>query len=116
MEITGKIISIQPSTSGTSKANKPWTKQSFVIETQETYPKKVAIDVMNDKVEQLSHYKVGDTITCGINIDSREYNGRWYTQINAWKLQGTSSNRQEPEPDPFHPDADVNAGDDSLPF
>lgn len=121
MEITGKIISIERPTSGVSKAGKEWTKQEFVIETKEQYPRKVMISVMGDKVDELSHYHIGNEITCGINIESREYNGRWYTDIKAWKISGSSSNAQSSNEDPFHPDDNEPSftGDnstDDLPF
>jgi len=70
-------------TEGISKAGKPWSKQEFVIETFDTYPRKVCLSVMNDKVNELERYNVGDTINASLNIESREYNGRWYTDVRA---------------------------------
>jgi len=124
LDITGKIIQIMPASNGVSKAGKEWTKQEFVIETQEQYPRKVMMSVMGDKVGDLKKYAVGDQITAHLNLESREYNGRWYSDIRAWKLDGSASGgsttSQQGGNDPFHPDNEPNfTGDsstDDLPF
>jgi hypothetical protein len=120
LDITGKIIQIMPATNGVSKAGKEWTKQEFVIETQEQYPRKVMMSVMGDKVNELKRYAVGNEIKASLNIESREYNGRWYTDIRAWKLEGNTGAASSPEADPFHPDNEPSfTGDsstDDLPF
>lgn len=95
LDITGKIIQIMPATSGVSKAGKDWTKQEFVIETQEQYPRKVMMSTMNDKAN-LSRFAVGNTITASINIESREYNGRFYTDVSCWKLDGNGTQQAAP--------------------
>jgi hypothetical protein len=121
LDITGKIIQKLNKTEGVSKAGKPWSKQEFVIETQEQYPRKVMISTMNDKVTELERFNVGDMITASLNLESREYNGRWYTDARAWKIQGNGSTASSsPAADPFHPDNEPSfTGDsstDDLPF
>ena len=113
MEIKGKLITKLAETSGTSKAGKDWVKQDFVIETQETYPKKVCISVMGEKVNTLRNINVGEVITAHINIESREYNGKYYTTISAWKLD--LSGQTERQPAPLEPYKDDKNGGD-LPF
>jgi hypothetical protein len=122
LDIIGRIIQILPTTSGTSKAGKDWVKQEFVIETQEQYPKKICISVMGDKTQELNKYAPGKDVKVSLNLESREYNGKWYTNVNAWKIEpagnsggpGPSSQEAFPGGDPtFTPDS--NAGDD-LPF
>jgi hypothetical protein len=119
LEITGKIIQKLNKTEGISKAGKAWSKQEFVIETQETYPKKVMISTMNEKVNELDRFNVGDTITASLNLESREYNGRWYTDARAWRIQGQGSGTSS-EADPFHPDNEPSftsdTASDDLPF
>lgn len=119
LDITGKIILIMPATSGTSKAGKDWTKQEFVIETQEQYPRKVMMSVMGDKVTELKKFAVGNEIKASLNIESREYNGRWYTDVRAWKLEGSTSGSSAQD-DPFHPDNEpsftADSSTDDLPF
>ncbi|MBN1340839.1 MAG: DUF3127 domain-containing protein [Bacteroidales bacterium] len=84
MEITGRIIQFLPEVKGEGK-NGPWKKQEFIIETQEQYPKKVCISSWNDKAG-LSNFSENDMVTVGINIESREYNGRWFTDVRAWRM------------------------------
>jgi len=83
MEIKGKVTHVLEPVTGTSEKG-DWKKQTIVIlEDKEQYPKSIAFDVFNDKVTAPN---VGDSITAAINLDSREYNGKWYTNVNVWKL------------------------------
>ncbi|MGB0167628.1 MAG: DUF3127 domain-containing protein [Luteibaculum sp.] len=84
MEISGKVIDILDLKRGNGK-NGEWRKQDFVIETGDQYPKKVCISMWGDKIDQFSP-QVGEQVTVSINIESREYNGNWYTDVRAWKL------------------------------
>lgn len=120
LDITGKIIQKLNKTEGVSKAGKSWSKQEFVIETQETYPKKVMISTMNEKVNDLERFNVGDVVIASLNLESREYNGRWYTDARAWKIQGQGAGSSSPTSDPFHPDNEPSftsdPASDDLPF
>jgi hypothetical protein len=100
LDITGKVTQKLNKTEGVSKAGKPWTKQEFVIETQEQYPRKVCMSVMNEKVTELENINVGDVIKASLNIESREYNGKWYTDVRAWKIehQGATQAPSNPQP------------------
>jgi hypothetical protein len=86
MEISGKIIIALPEVSGTSKAGNAWKKREYVLETQETYPRKVFFNFFGDRVDQYP-LNVGDEVTVSFDIESREFNGRWYTDIRAWKAE-----------------------------
>lgn len=86
MEITGKIIVALPEMNGTSKAGNTWKKREYVLETLENYPKKVHFDFFGDKADQFP-LNVGDVIKLSFDIESREYNGRWYTSIRGWKSE-----------------------------
>ena len=85
MEIQGKIIAVLPTRSGTSARGTQWSSQTSVIETQEQYPKKLAFDVINDKIDQFN-IQVGEFLTVQFDINAREYNGRWFNSINAWNV------------------------------
>lgn len=89
MEVTGKIIAITPVESGTSKAGRAWAKRFIVVETQEQYPRKIACTVFGeDRVHQFeSVAALGDMVRVSFDIDSREFNGRWYTDVSAWRLE-----------------------------
>ncbi|MDR1879258.1 MAG: DUF3127 domain-containing protein [Bacteroidales bacterium] len=96
LEITGKIQQIMPQQTGVSK-NGAWSKRDFIIETMEQYPRKVCISVWGDKSDTLEkQHPVGSVITAGINIESREYNGKWYTDVRAWKIDTASQETQHP--------------------
>ena len=86
MEVQGTLKQILPIESGESKSGKTWQKQTIIIETQETYPKLIAIEVSEKAISRLQDYRIGHTITCSINIESREYNGRWFTSVKCWKI------------------------------
>ncbi|MDR0431440.1 MAG: DUF3127 domain-containing protein [Tannerellaceae bacterium] len=92
MEITGKIIAVLPAQGGVSKTGNEWKKQEYVLETFDQYPRKVCFQIFgNDKIEQAS-IQAGEDLTVYFDIDSREYNGRWFTNINAWKVERTNNN------------------------
>ena len=85
MEIQGKIIVVLPERSGVSQRGNQWRSISYVLETQEQYPKKLAFDVTNDKIDQLN-IQLGEILTVQFDINAREYNGRWFNSINAWNV------------------------------
>jgi hypothetical protein len=86
LEIQGKIIKVMEKQTGEGR-NGAWQKQEFVIETVgEQYPKKVCCNVWGDKVDTLSRFNINDEVKLGINIESREYNERWYTDVKVWKI------------------------------
>jgi hypothetical protein len=86
MEIKGKLQFILPLTEGQGQKG-PWKKQEFVIETIDQFQKKICMNVWGERVDDLKKYKIGDIINCSMDISSREYNGKWYTDIRAWKIQ-----------------------------
>jgi hypothetical protein len=115
MEIAGTIVALLPLQTGQGK-NGVWKKQEFIMETPGQFPKKVCLSLWGEKVDE-NRISVGDKITASINIESREYNGRWYTDVRAWKIAKGSGSGQSQEAPPmdasFAPDA---SGSDDLPF
>jgi len=100
LEITGKVIAKLPQQSGQGK-NGTWIKQDFVIETQDQFPKKVCISLWGDKAKDLDAFAIGETLKAGINIESREFNGKWYTDVKAWRIdKAGSSNKGDQAPMP----------------
>ena len=85
MEIQGTIIQVLPLETGVSKSGNSWQKKNFVIETGGQYPKKVCFQIFGDKCNQLAP-KVGDVVTVSFNAESKEFNGRWYTQLDCWNI------------------------------
>ena len=89
MELTGIIVDVLPITSGTSKNGKSWKKQEVAIEVPGQYPKIVAFSFFGDKCE--SHgLIIGQEATIHINIESRKYNDRYFTEVSCWKVDKKS--------------------------
>ncbi|MEJ7739569.1 MAG: DUF3127 domain-containing protein [Chitinophagaceae bacterium] len=91
MEITGNIIHILPAQSGQGK-NGAWKKQEFVLETSDTYPKKACLAAWGDKID-VGRLSVGQTVKVNFDVESREYNGKWYTDLKAFSLQVINENK-----------------------
>ena len=88
MEITGKIIAVLPANSGTSaRTGNPWMSQTYVIETQGQYPKKLAFDVFGEERIKQFNIKHGEELTVRFDIDAHEYNNRWFNQIRAFNVE-----------------------------
>jgi len=120
MEITGKIIAVLPQTTGQGK-NGMWRSQDYVLETGDQYPKKVCFNLFNDKIDQFP-VAIDDMVNVSFDIESREYNGRWYTSVRAWKIdkngaQTTVPTQQAVVNAPSFDGAPAAAGEGSdLPF
>lgn len=116
MELTGKIIELLPEQSGES-ARGPWRKQQYILETEGQYPKKVCFMAWGDKVDELK-LQMGETVVVSINLESREYNGRWYTDVKAWKVErGTTTDHQEsPAPQSEATKQVAQTFDEDIPF
>lgn len=114
MEITGKIIVALPEMSGQSRAGNAWKKREYVLETQETYPRKVHFDFFGDKADQFP-LSVGDTVKLSFDIESREYNGRWYTSIRGWKAEKLDTMGQAAAPQDY-PSMPEQPAAGSMPF
>lgn len=88
MEITGKIIAVLPANSGTSaRTGNPWMSQTYVIETQGQYPKKLAFDVFGEERIKQFNIQQGEELTVRFDFDAHEYNGRWFNQIRAFNVE-----------------------------
>ena len=103
MDINGKIIQKLELQSGTSKAGNAWKKQEYVLETLDSYPRKVKFDFFGDRADQYP-LEVGDIITLSYDIESREFNGRWYTDIRGFKAMKEDPNMAA-APAPYPPAA-----------
>ena len=135
MEITGKIIAVLPPKQGVSQSTgNAWMCQDYVLETQEMYPKKVCFNVFGAEKIQEMNIQLGETLTVSLEINAREYQGKWYNQVRGWKVvrvavQGFFQSQVSPQgcqvvyPDrqpakaPAQPQGQAQAQDDGqLPF
>ena len=100
LSIKGKVQQILKPESGVSRAGKEWKKQEFVIETEEQYPRKVCFTLFGEKVDLVNGLEAGQDVEVSFNVESREYNGRWFHNINAWKIEKPQEeNLPEPPPE-----------------
>ena len=98
MEITGKIIQVLPEQGGVSKTSgKEWKLQAYVLETQEQYPKKVHFEMFGDDRIKSNQCNIDDIVTVSFDIESREFNGRWYTSIRAWRVVDAALTQDAPK-------------------
>lgn len=86
MQITAKINQLLPLQNGEGK-NGPWKKQEIIVETDGKFPKKICIACWGDLADNELLKDVGKSLLFNIDIESREYNGKWYTDIKAWKIE-----------------------------
>ena len=87
LSVKGKIDKILKPESGVSRTGNQWTKQEFVIETIEQFPKKVCFTLFGDKTSLIQGLATGEEVEVSFNMESREYNGKWFHNINAWKIE-----------------------------
>lgn len=127
MELAGKVIAVLEPRGGVSKNGNEWKVQEYVIETHDQYPRRMCFDVFGaDKIQQFN-IQVGEELNVFFDIDAREWQGRWFNSIRAWKVERVSANAPQMPPmdAPFPPlnaapaaPADFSASDekDDLPF
>ena len=99
LTISGRIDSVLPLQQGTSKAGKPWQKQEYILDTGGQYPKKVCFSLFGESITKFP-LQVGQDVTVSIDIESREWNSRWYTEVRAWNVTYASQQPQSPAPQP----------------
>jgi hypothetical protein len=124
LEISGKIIQILPEQTGSGK-NGQWSKQDFIIETQEQFPRKICFSAWGEKAAIVKNMKPDMIVNVSFNAESREYNGKWYTDLRMWKIDSQASPASQPAGEPMAGSADLleplspgelSAEPDDLPF
>ena len=87
MEVVGKIIQVLPAQEGVGRNGNPWKVQPYVLETLDQYPRKVHFEVFGEDRIKQNPCDLDQLVTVSFDIESREFNGRWYTSIRAWRIQ-----------------------------
>ena len=114
MEITGKIIRMLPLQSGEGK-NGTWKKQEFILETSAQVPRKICFSLWGDKIDQFKPNE-GEDAEISFDLESREFNNRWYTEAKAWKIVKKGAGQSSPSgPEPLPGDYEM-PSDDGMPF
>lgn len=129
MELQGKVIAVLPARSGVS-ARGEWKSQSFVIETHDSFPRKMVFDVFGEERLTRFNTQLGQEVNVSFDIDAHEYNGRWFNNIRAFDVrlvdpstvsaaptaQAAPAAPQQPANAPFPPQPEQSNSDDDLPF
>jgi hypothetical protein len=115
MQFTAKLTQLLPIQTGTGK-NGEWKKQDIIVETDGQYPKKVCISVWGDKIN-VGQLQIGNVLKIDFDIESREYNNKWYTDIKAWKIEVAGASTQNTPDNTVNIEDFIPMGeDDTLPF
>ena len=107
MEIIGKVVRLGNLTEGQS-ARGPWRKQELIIETEEQYPRTVCLICWTNQIDEIQKFAPGQTIKAQIDLSSREFNGKWYTDVRVWRFDpvgattAPASAPAQPTPQPMH--------------
>lgn len=129
MELQGKVIAVLPARSGVS-ARGEWKSQSFVIETHDSFPRKMVFDVFGEERLTRFNIQLGQEVNVSFDIDAHEYNGRWFNNIRTFDVRLVDPNTvsaapaaqaapaapQQPANAPFPPQPEQSNSDDDLPF
>lgn len=127
MELSGRVIAVLEPRGGVSRNGNEWKVQEYVIETHDQYPRRMCFDVFGaDKIQQFN-IQMGEELNVSFDIDAREWQGRWFNSIRAWRVERVNSNAQAagvpPVEAPFPPinaapapDFSTGNEQDDLPF
>jgi hypothetical protein len=117
MQFTAKLVQILPLQTGEGK-NGPWKKQDIIVETKGEYPKKVCVSVWGDKMPK-ENLQPGSLLDISFDLESREFNGKWYSDVKAWKVEVAGKSGSADAPPDITPEQSISLqteeGDD-LPF
>ncbi|MBR4926560.1 MAG: DUF3127 domain-containing protein [Prevotella sp.] len=106
MEIEGRIINVLDKQEGTSnRTGNHWASQEYVIETHDQYPRKCCFRVFGEDRINAMNIQVGEEVRVSFDVDAREYNGRWYNTLTAWKVDRIDPAAVQPgiQPEPTAP-------------
>lgn len=98
MQLTAKLIQVLPLQTGAGR-NGEWKKQDIIVETDGQYPKKICISIWGDKIRP-DLLQTGRSLTIDFDVESREFNGRWYTDVKAWKMEAAGEQNAPLPPAP----------------
>ena len=115
MNIIAKLTQLLPLQNGMSK-NGQWRKQDIIVETEGQYPKKICISIWGDKINE-KQLVIGNVLDISYELESREFNGRWYTDVKAWKISTSEKTNPVENVDfDFYQEETNTEDDDGLPF
>ena len=103
--------------SGTSEAGNEWKKQSFILDTGSQYNPEICFQLFGEeKIEMLNHHEEGSKVEVSFNLSSREYNGRYFHNIDAWRIESLAKAENTSEDIPDFNSSSEKSEEDDLPF
>ncbi|CAH0336595.1 hypothetical protein FVB9288_02303 [Flavobacterium sp. CECT 9288] len=114
MIITAKLIQLLPIQTGLGK-NGQWKKQDVIVETDSQYSKKICVSIWGDKIIE-NQLQIGNSLTISYELESREYNGKWYTDVKAFKIEVVNNPLTITPNSSFENTVDLIEDDEDLPF
>ena len=100
MDFEGVVYKVLAPVSGTS-ARGEWKKQEIVFELPSEMNRKICVTFFGDRAGDVASFKEGDTASVSVNVESREYNGRWYTDVRGWRVVKKQPQAAAQTPPPF---------------
>lgn len=119
MKITAKLTQLLPLQTGMGK-NGQWRKQDIIVETDSQYSKKICMSIWGDKINE-NQLVIGTVLDISFELESREFNNKWYTDVKAWKIETSNTivpvteNNEAVNTEPFLEETE-NDEDNDLPF
>lgn len=86
LELVGKLIKKMPVTNGSNDRG-GWSRQEIIVETPGQYPRPVCVSLWGERVNDAVKFNEGDMLKISFELQSREYNNRWYTDVRAWRIE-----------------------------
>jgi hypothetical protein len=114
MQLIVILSQVLPIQTGSGK-NGEWKKQDIIVETEGQFPKKICVSVWGDKINE-SQLKIGSKLKIDFDVESREYNGKWYTDIKAWKVELMDDNNLIESKNPLSDENVTLENEDEMPF
>lgn len=115
MQITGTLIKKGEVKTGTGQ-NGVWKKRSFIVKTNDQYPKNICLTAWNKVVDSMDVLSVGDEFTAHVNLESRDHNGNWYTEVKPLKIEGVKQGNKSALVNEVKDRFDLTTEEDDLPF
>ena len=118
LTIRCKITEVLEVETGTSKAGKQWQKMNFVVDTYAQFNPNVCFSLFGeDKIKMFSKFEIGQEVDVSVNVSSRDFNGKYYHNIDAWKINAVSgASTDTGAPPPVETDIPAATDEDDLPF
>ena len=103
MEILGRVTMILPERSGVNKQGNPWKAQQFILQIDDVFHRQIMFEIFGEDKIQLMNVQVGEEIKVFFDIEAREYQGKWFNKVSAWRVERPSVVSPGPIPDVFVP-------------